>query len=138
MTKSPTSVRLPDELVEEIEEQLEYGDSKSEWIREAIEQRFEREDEAQDATPDSAADEIDMHEEELEHVRQRLAQKREMLDRAEEIESVIDAAQSEAVHNSLVNLGEEPSSELTKWADALNEADNDGEEDLEALMEDAE
>jgi Arc/MetJ-type ribon-helix-helix transcriptional regulator len=31
-----TSLRLPDELEEEIEQELSYGDSKSEWIREAI------------------------------------------------------------------------------------------------------
>jgi len=31
-----TSLRLPDELDAEIESQLSYGDSKAEWIREAI------------------------------------------------------------------------------------------------------
>lgn len=31
-----TSIRLPDELNEEIEMELSYGDSKSEWIRQAI------------------------------------------------------------------------------------------------------
>lgn len=31
-----TTVSLPDELEREIESQLSYGDSKSEWIRQAI------------------------------------------------------------------------------------------------------
>lgn len=45
-TKSdtPVSFRVDDELVEEIESQLEYGDSKSDWIREAIRQRLELDD----------------------------------------------------------------------------------------------
>jgi len=45
-TKSdtPVSFRVDDELVEEIESQLEYGDSKSDWIREAIRQRLEADD----------------------------------------------------------------------------------------------
>jgi predicted DNA-binding protein len=37
------SVRIPDELNQEIEDQLDYGDTKDEWIREAIEQRLKRE-----------------------------------------------------------------------------------------------
>jgi Arc/MetJ-type ribon-helix-helix transcriptional regulator len=39
-TDTPVSFRVDDELVEEIESQLEYGDSKSDWIREAIRQRL--------------------------------------------------------------------------------------------------
>jgi len=37
---TPVSFRLDDETVEEIESQLEYGDAKSEWIREAIRRRL--------------------------------------------------------------------------------------------------
>lgn len=45
-TKSdtPVSFRVDDELVEEIESQLEYGDSKSDWIREAIRLRLKAEE----------------------------------------------------------------------------------------------
>jgi len=41
-TKDVT-VTMPEELVDEIEDQLEYGDSRSGWIREAVEERLERE-----------------------------------------------------------------------------------------------
>jgi len=37
------SVGMPKELVDEIEKQLGYGDSKAEWIREACRQRLDRE-----------------------------------------------------------------------------------------------
>jgi Arc/MetJ-type ribon-helix-helix transcriptional regulator len=33
------TINLPDELDEEIESELSYGDSKSEWIRQAIKMR---------------------------------------------------------------------------------------------------
>jgi Arc/MetJ-type ribon-helix-helix transcriptional regulator len=36
-------VYLPPDLEDAIEEQLGYGDSKSEWIREACRQRIDRE-----------------------------------------------------------------------------------------------
>jgi len=40
----PVSFRLDEETVDEIESQLEYGDAKSEWIREAIRQRLDGEE----------------------------------------------------------------------------------------------
>jgi Arc/MetJ-type ribon-helix-helix transcriptional regulator len=40
------TVSMPDEQVEAIEERLEYGDSRSEWIRQAIDQRLEKEAES--------------------------------------------------------------------------------------------
>ena len=39
-------VFLPPEMNDNIEDHLEYGDSKSGWIRDACEQRLEREKEA--------------------------------------------------------------------------------------------
>lgn len=41
--RSYTTVTMSDELLERIEERLDYGDSRSAWIREAVEQRLERE-----------------------------------------------------------------------------------------------
>jgi len=35
-----TTVSLPDELEEQIEMQLSYGDSKSEWVRHSIQMRM--------------------------------------------------------------------------------------------------
>jgi Arc/MetJ-type ribon-helix-helix transcriptional regulator len=46
------SVCMPGELDAAIKDHLSYGDSKSEWIREAIRQRLNQED--ADAGPDSA------------------------------------------------------------------------------------
>jgi len=46
------SVCMPGELDDAIKDHLNYGDSKSEWIREAIRQRLSQED--ADAGPDSA------------------------------------------------------------------------------------
>lgn len=37
------SVGMSDDMVDAIEKQLGYGDSKAEWIREACRQRLERE-----------------------------------------------------------------------------------------------
>ena len=37
------STYLPKDLEDALEEQLDYGDSKSDWVREAIERRLERE-----------------------------------------------------------------------------------------------
>lgn len=34
------TVSMDEELYEQIMEELEYGDSRSEWVREAIEMRF--------------------------------------------------------------------------------------------------
>ena len=41
--KEQVDVYLPDELLEQVESQLDYGDSLSGWIREATQQRIERE-----------------------------------------------------------------------------------------------
>ena len=41
------TVPMPKELRDEIDKQLEYGDSRSEWIREAIRQRLERVEESE-------------------------------------------------------------------------------------------
>jgi len=48
------TVGMPKELNDAIHEHLVYGDSKSEWIREAIRQRLNQED--ADAGPDTALD----------------------------------------------------------------------------------
>lgn len=37
------TISLPEELVEKVNDQLDYGDNRSAWIREAIEMRFEAE-----------------------------------------------------------------------------------------------
>jgi len=37
------TITVPEELAEEINAQLEYGDNRSEWIREAIRMRLESE-----------------------------------------------------------------------------------------------
>ena len=44
--KKDVHVFLPEEMDDEVEDQLEYGDSKSAWIREAIRQRLDSEREA--------------------------------------------------------------------------------------------
>jgi len=46
------SVCMPGELDDAIKDHLSYGDSKSEWIREAIRQRLNQDD--ADAGPDTA------------------------------------------------------------------------------------
>lgn len=38
----PITVRLPEDLNEDIEGRLSYGDSRAEWVREACEQKLER------------------------------------------------------------------------------------------------
>jgi len=48
------SVCMPGELDDAIKDHLSYGDSKSEWIREAIRQRLNQDD--PDAGPDTALD----------------------------------------------------------------------------------
>lgn len=40
--RKDVTVPLPGELNDAIEDELEYGDSKSGWIREAIRQRLDR------------------------------------------------------------------------------------------------
>lgn len=43
--RTDLTVPLPEELNDKIEAELEYGDSKAGWIREAIRMRLEAEDE---------------------------------------------------------------------------------------------
>jgi metal-responsive CopG/Arc/MetJ family transcriptional regulator len=39
----PISVSLPDELVEELNDHLEYGDNRSAWVADAIREKLDRE-----------------------------------------------------------------------------------------------
>ena len=39
--KTPT-ITMPEEMVSEIDDRLEYGDSRAAWIREAVRQRLKR------------------------------------------------------------------------------------------------
>jgi metal-responsive CopG/Arc/MetJ family transcriptional regulator len=41
--KKTISVSVSEELVERVNDQLEYGDSRSEWVEEAIAEKLERE-----------------------------------------------------------------------------------------------
>lgn len=41
--RNDVTVPMPAELDDQIKSQLDYGDSRAEWIREAIRQRLERE-----------------------------------------------------------------------------------------------
>jgi len=52
--RKDVTVGMPKELNDAIHEHLVYGDSKSEWIREAIRQRLDDDD--ADAGPDTALD----------------------------------------------------------------------------------
>jgi len=52
--RKDVTVGMPKELNDAIHEHLVYGDSKSEWIREAIRQRLNQED--ADSGPDTAID----------------------------------------------------------------------------------
>ncbi|MDQ2053203.1 ribbon-helix-helix domain-containing protein [Halobellus sp. H-GB7] len=47
--KKTISISLSEELVDEVDDRLEYGDSRSEWIEEAVVEKLERE-----STGDSA------------------------------------------------------------------------------------
>jgi len=42
--RKDVTVPMPGDMVDAIEDQLEYGDSRAGWIREAVEQRLEREE----------------------------------------------------------------------------------------------
>jgi len=54
------TISLPDEMAESIHEQLSYGDNRSEWVRDAIEEKLDREshetDESHFAIDNRAAD----------------------------------------------------------------------------------
>lgn len=47
------SVSLPDELVEDLNNHLDYGDNRSEWVADAIREKLNREQEAQEGNPNS-------------------------------------------------------------------------------------
>lgn len=49
------SFTLPDELEEELNSHLSYGDNRSEWIREAVREKLEREREASEGNLNSPA-----------------------------------------------------------------------------------
>jgi predicted DNA-binding protein len=51
--RTDVTVPLPGEMNDRIEENLNYGDSKAEWIREAIEMRLESEAEGQGNASDA-------------------------------------------------------------------------------------
>ena len=40
--KKDVTVPMPEDMVEAIEGELEYGDSRAQWIREAVRERLER------------------------------------------------------------------------------------------------
>jgi len=52
--RTDVTVPLPGELNDAIEGELEYGDAKAEWIREAIRQRLQRDAESGNETPAAA------------------------------------------------------------------------------------
>ncbi len=52
--RKDVSVAMPKKMDEQIVKRLSYGDSKSEWIREAIRQRIERESDDLDDIPKTA------------------------------------------------------------------------------------
>ena len=41
--RKDVTVPMPSAMVDEVEDNLGYGDSRAEWIREAVRQRLERE-----------------------------------------------------------------------------------------------
>lgn len=45
------TISVPEDVADEVDSQLEYGDSRSEWIQEAIEQRLRRENDSGKAGP---------------------------------------------------------------------------------------
>ncbi|MDL0127108.1 ribbon-helix-helix domain-containing protein [Halobacterium salinarum] len=45
--RKDVTVPMPGKMVDEIDAQLEYGDSRSEWIREAVRQRLDQEADAE-------------------------------------------------------------------------------------------
>lgn len=45
--RTAPTVPMPDDLLDEITERLDYGDSRAAWIREACRQRLERENEGE-------------------------------------------------------------------------------------------
>lgn len=47
--RKDVTVPMPQSMVEEIAKELDYGDSRAEWIRDAIQEKLEREREGTDA-----------------------------------------------------------------------------------------
>lgn len=55
--RKDVTVPMPAGLVEQIDAQLDYGDSRSEWIREAVRMRLQQvADEGNSKTPAATAD----------------------------------------------------------------------------------
>lgn len=54
--RKDVTVPMPEEMVDEIDDELEYGDSRAGWIRDAIKQRLEREQNAKGNTDAATAD----------------------------------------------------------------------------------
>ena len=53
--RKDVTVPMPGEMVEQIDAQLGYGDSRAAWVREAVRQRLEREaDEGNSRTAETA------------------------------------------------------------------------------------
>jgi len=51
MARKDITVPMDEQLKNRVEAQLVYGDSRSEWIREAIRQRLDKETESGNETP---------------------------------------------------------------------------------------
>lgn len=54
--RKDVTVPMPKELVDDIDNELEYGDSRAGWIRDAIRQRLEREQNTKGNTDAATAD----------------------------------------------------------------------------------
>ena len=45
------SISIPEDLKDEVDDQLEYGDSRSGWIQDAIEMKLEQQDDTEKRSP---------------------------------------------------------------------------------------
>jgi metal-responsive CopG/Arc/MetJ family transcriptional regulator len=45
------TISIPDDLKDEVDDQLEYGDSRSEWIEDAIEMKLEQQGDTGNRSP---------------------------------------------------------------------------------------
>lgn len=50
-SRNTPTVPMDDDLLDAIDSQLDYGDSRAAWIREAVRQRLERETDESEVTP---------------------------------------------------------------------------------------
>lgn len=77
------TISVPDDLAEEINDQLSYGDNRSEWIREAIEQRLSAANEPTETDSRSDTSPTRTHETDdlREQLRGELAGSGDLLDR---------------------------------------------------------